>query len=200
MELIALRLGEMQIALAPAGTTSPTFAPEPITAQDTSTWIRQVRCAAPNGSRRGSRPGTTACRRATKPWSRPSAREHPGPRDGGCASSFRTRARAANIRHHHGDFPPGPGCSSSRTTSASSIFEGEPRRSVADRPQEGAGRARRRRPAALDRLFPPPRRFERALKSRARRARQDRTRPRHLARTLEPRPSWTPTARPSPII
>src|SRR5712671_5743671 len=137
MELIALRLGEMQIALASRDDV-PDFAPEPITAQDTSTWIRQ------------------AVRRAERVQEGLKARHDSLP-EGDQAMveallesipDLEARLRellpdpgkGRKIRHH-GDFHLGQVLIVKDDVSIID-FEGEPRRSVADR--------RKKAPAARD--------------------------------------------------
>jgi maltose alpha-D-glucosyltransferase/alpha-amylase len=137
MELIALRLGEMQIALASRDDV-PDFAPEPITAQDASTWIRQ------------------AVRRAERVQEGLKARRDSLPESDRAMvdalldsiPDLETRLRellpdpgkGRKIRHH-GDFHLGQVLIVKDDVSIID-FEGEPRRSVADR--------RKKAPAARD--------------------------------------------------
>jgi maltose alpha-D-glucosyltransferase/alpha-amylase len=137
MELIALRLGEMQIALASRDDV-PDFAPEPTSAQDASTWIRQAvrraeRVQEGLKARRDSLPeGDQAMVDAlieSIPDLETRLRELvPDP------------AKGRKIRHH-GDFHLGQVLIVKDDVSIID-FEGEPRRSVADR--------RKKAPAARD--------------------------------------------------
>jgi len=137
MELIALRLGEMQIALASRDDV-PDFAPEPITAQDASTWIRQAvrraeRVQEGLKARRDSLPESDRAMVDALLESIPDLETR-------LRELLPDPGKGRKIRHH-GDFHLGQVLIVKDDVSIID-FEGEPRRSVADR--------RKKAPAARD--------------------------------------------------
>jgi maltose alpha-D-glucosyltransferase / alpha-amylase len=137
MELTALRLGEMQIALA-SRDDIPDFQPEPITSQDTSTWIRQAvrraeRIQEALKARRDSLPEADKSMVDSLLESMPDLEAR-------LRELLPDPVKGRKIRHH-GDFHLGQILIVKDDVSIID-FEGEPRRSVADR--------RKKAPAARD--------------------------------------------------
>jgi len=137
MELIAMRLGEMQIALA-SRDDIPDFAPEPITSQDTSGWIKQAMWRAERveealKTRRDALPEADMAMVESLLASMPDLEAR-------LRELLPDPVKGRKIRHH-GDFHLGQVLIVKDDVSIID-FEGEPRRSMADR--------RKKAPAARD--------------------------------------------------
>jgi maltose alpha-D-glucosyltransferase/alpha-amylase len=137
MELIAMRLGEMQIALA-SRDDIPDFAPEPITSQDTSAWIKQAMRRADRvqealKTRRDSLSEADTAMVESLLASMPDLEAR-------LRELLPDPVKGRKIRHH-GDFHLGQVLIVKDDVSIID-FEGEPRRSMADR--------RKKAPAARD--------------------------------------------------